>query len=233
MTPIDGDGRRLVVLTSSAATRRSLGHLAWAALEVLALRTRFEDGALVADGNVRTLAAELGVGKDTAAAAVRRLVDAGLVHHRSRRSGGRYATSAYLLDGDACHHAGLRVEGTHLGQRPSPCPPLPCPDPPDTAPKDTDTGRAPSPTKDLRSPSSDARAQPSLFELPTSTSDDRFSSTPLEPHHPHIPNAVPDPPPPQLPPRNRADALAPGVQRGVVNVAGNLNGNLNGKVDRC
>ncbi|MFN0090198.1 MAG: MarR family transcriptional regulator [Acidimicrobiales bacterium] len=96
------------------ATRRRLGPVAWAVLEVLVTAADLiEGGGVLAEINVRALASELGLSKDTVASALKRLIDGGFV----RRESARFIRSQYLIDG----RCGLR-----------PCPGLSCPYPPDT-----------------------------------------------------------------------------------------------------
>lgn len=246
--------RRLVVLASSSGTRRSLGPLPWAMLEALALRARLGVEGWVADASVRAIAAEVGVGKDAAAGALRRLVGAGLVSHASRRAGGSYADSVYVLNVGACQRAGLLLS-TNASLE-APCPPAPCPDEPVAAqpdPASPDTvlagmGEAASPNEPACRPAPISQA--TLFALP----DQPSSVPPSEPTTPNDPNSTPSNEPSYskhhplfptnpsfpLPPTDQPDALAPGVRPGGVNVAGNegrpasgLNGNLNGKGRPC
>ncbi len=79
-------------------TRRRVGPVAWAVLEVLvAASAPAEDGALVATTNVRALAGELGLSKDTVAGALSRLIGAGLVERRAERRSSRFAASVYVV----------------------------------------------------------------------------------------------------------------------------------------
>ena len=83
-------------------------------LEVLvAASTAAEDGALVATTNVRALAGELGLSKDTVAGALSRLMGAGLVERRVVRRSSRFAGSVYVVVEDV----GLVLS----------CPAWPCP----------------------------------------------------------------------------------------------------------
>lgn len=88
-----------MVTVESRALRAAIGAGGWAVLEDLLLdATRDERGPLVAVTNVRRLAANLGVSKDTAARALRRLADAGLVaRHEQRAERGTFATVAYTV----------------------------------------------------------------------------------------------------------------------------------------
>jgi DNA-binding IclR family transcriptional regulator len=77
--------------------------VAWCTLEVLAT-TPADDGgdAWIVSGSVRTLAARMGVAKNTAQRALTTLREAGLVASIQRRSGtGEFASGAYRLDVDA------------------------------------------------------------------------------------------------------------------------------------
>jgi len=86
---------RLVLGERAAEVRRSLGPTSWAALEVLT--THAPDGACVV-ASVRFVADELGVAKNTAHRALRRLVDAGLAVPTQERSvDGRFVAGAYRL----------------------------------------------------------------------------------------------------------------------------------------
>jgi DNA-binding IclR family transcriptional regulator len=92
-------GGRLVLGERAAAVRRQVGPSAWAALEVLAAAAD-EDGRAV--GSIRDISAELGLSKNAAHRAVRRLIDAGLVApEQSRSGGGRFESGIYRLDVDA------------------------------------------------------------------------------------------------------------------------------------
>jgi pyocin large subunit-like protein len=92
---VSSAGARLVLGERAAAVRRSLGPTSWAALEVLT--THAPDGACVV-ASVRFVADELGVAKNTAHRAMRRLVDAGLaVPTQDRSTDGRFAAGAYRL----------------------------------------------------------------------------------------------------------------------------------------
>jgi len=79
-------------------TRRSLGPLAWAALEALVTDAQPRDGAAVVDTSVRQLAARLGVAKNTAHRALVALRDAGLLEsQQSRSTSGQFTSGAYRL----------------------------------------------------------------------------------------------------------------------------------------
>jgi pyocin large subunit-like protein len=92
---VSSAGARLVLGERAAEVRRSLGPTSWAALEVLT--THAPDGACVV-ASVRFVADELGVAKNTAHRAMRRLVDAGLaVPTQQRSTDGRFIAGAYRL----------------------------------------------------------------------------------------------------------------------------------------
>ena len=97
--------QRLTVLPAASVVRRALAPAAWLVLEELA-RTAGHGG--VAMTNVRGLAAELGVSKDTAARALQRLIAARLVERTENRDTdtGQFGTVAYRVDLAA---AGLEV----------------------------------------------------------------------------------------------------------------------------
>lgn len=91
-------GARLVLGERAAEMRRSLGPTSWAALEVLT--THAPGGACVV-ASVRFVADELGIAKNTAHRAMRRLVDAGLaVPTQERSTDGRFIAGAYRLEID-------------------------------------------------------------------------------------------------------------------------------------
>jgi DNA-binding MarR family transcriptional regulator len=83
----------------AAPVRRDLGPLAWIVLEELALcADEAEDGELRSALGVRELACALRISKDTAARAVRRLVEARLVRRITSRSAeGRFASCHYVV----------------------------------------------------------------------------------------------------------------------------------------
>ena len=104
-------------------TRRRVGPVAWAVLEVLVeAGVPAEDGAVVASTNVRALAAVLGLSKDRVAGALSRLIGAGVVERRVVRRSSRFAGSVYVV-----------VEDVGLVPR---CPGCPCPTVSDTITSD-------------------------------------------------------------------------------------------------
>jgi len=99
MTASGHQRRHLLLLGPMAAeTRRSLGPLAWAALEALVTDAQKSDGADVVNTSVRQLAAQLGVAKNTAHRALVALRNAGFVEpDQPRSTSGRFSTGAYRL----------------------------------------------------------------------------------------------------------------------------------------
>lgn len=130
----------VLVLPSSRAASRELGPLAWRLLEELALEAQ-ANGTLATQTSVRTLAAELKVGKEAAASAIHRLVEFGVVACQPCRRAGRYAGSSYVLDIDACRRAGLVI--TSVASPDAPCPASPCPANRDTVEPCSDERDAP------------------------------------------------------------------------------------------
>ncbi|MGH9243838.1 MAG: helix-turn-helix domain-containing protein [Acidimicrobiales bacterium] len=79
----------------AAALRRTLGPVAWCALECLVERS--DDGRTV-EATVRLVAADLGVAKNTAHRALRALTHAGLVEAEQQRTeDGRFRSGRYRL----------------------------------------------------------------------------------------------------------------------------------------
>lgn len=87
---------RLVLGEGANAVRREVGPTSWAALEVL---VALGDGDARAVASVRHVADELGISKNAAHRAIRRLVDVGLVAPLQERStDGRFLVGSYRLD---------------------------------------------------------------------------------------------------------------------------------------
>jgi len=103
----------LVIDWRAAAVRRSVGALAWSILEEVGLAAAVDgDGALAAAVDARSLALYLGIGKDTAARGLSRLVDAGILRRAvNREPSGRFGRSRYVL----AMPAGLSVVATPTG----------------------------------------------------------------------------------------------------------------------
>lgn len=88
---------RLVLGEGAAAARRRLGPTSWAALEVLVDLS--DDGACRVVASVREVADQLGLSKNSAHRAIRRLVEAGLVAPTQERAAdGRFLAGAYRLE---------------------------------------------------------------------------------------------------------------------------------------
>lgn len=95
----------MIVTVTARSLWRRVGTTAWAVLLDVALDAQFDpDGRLVAATNVRRLAGHLGISKDTAARALVRLVDAGLLvrQHGRRGANGEFTPSVYELCLDRC-----------------------------------------------------------------------------------------------------------------------------------
>ena len=83
---------------SAGRLRRELGAIAWCALEVIAEQAITDGDALVARVGVRRLAGEMDVATNTAARAVRVLLDRGLLVRSQRRArSGRFERGLYEL----------------------------------------------------------------------------------------------------------------------------------------
>jgi len=124
--------------------RRQLGPAAWAALEdVLSDVTIDESGRLTARTSARRVAVGLGVSKDTAARALARLVDAGLLvrHEGARADDGTFTPGHYEALVDRLD--GVAIEPDAIRRRPRSGP------------------RAPSRSSDGQTP----HQQPALFDV--------------------------------------------------------------------
>ena len=89
--------RSIVVGATTSELRRALGPTSWVVLEELLLRSHGTD-ACVACVSVRSLAASLGLAKDTSARAIRRLRDAGVVTVAQQRTeAGIFDTGTYVI----------------------------------------------------------------------------------------------------------------------------------------
>ena len=90
--------RRLVLEADSVELRRALGPTAWVVFEELLLTSTATPSGRRASVSVRSLAAGLGLAKDTVARALSRLRRAGLVTPiQTRTSAGAFAAGTYLL----------------------------------------------------------------------------------------------------------------------------------------
>ena len=97
---VDGHGE--LAAGDERALRRLLGPLAWAVLADLALDAEPDDaGAHTVTTSARRVAGHLGVGKDTATRALRRLTALGLLERRPQVTGpaGRFGAGSYELRG--------------------------------------------------------------------------------------------------------------------------------------
>jgi DNA-binding transcriptional ArsR family regulator len=100
--------------------------MVWAVLEEVALDARPTGDHLVARTNVRRLATGLGISKDTAARALARLGDAGLVSRQNtRRQTGRFMAWSYVVRLDETSGIAVLADDS--------CPMDPRPATPDTA----------------------------------------------------------------------------------------------------
>jgi DNA-binding transcriptional ArsR family regulator len=90
----------VIVGAAAAQVRRNLGPVAWCALEVLATAPTTDGGdAWVASSSVRTLAARIGVAKNTAHRALTTLRKAGIVASiQHRDSNGEFGSCAHRLN---------------------------------------------------------------------------------------------------------------------------------------
>ena len=90
--------RRLVLTAGTVELRRRLDPSAWVVFGQLLLESTGNGDTAEASVSVRSLAAQLGLAKDTVARALNRLRQAGLVDaSQSRTAAGVYATGCYTL----------------------------------------------------------------------------------------------------------------------------------------
>lgn len=137
-------GERSLVITSTVRTlRRSVGLTAWAVLEELVLDAESTGSRLTTQTSTRAMAQRLGISKDTAAAALRRLAAIGLARRQDQRDAERgvFARSVYVIDG-------TRLDGLAILTPPTKAP---------AKPRRRDR---------LTRDAAPNEAQPSLFELP-------------------------------------------------------------------
>lgn len=171
-------GAGLLVTAGARTLCRTLGTTALVILQDLALDAEVDPlGRLFAATNVRRIGVNLGISKDTAARALARLADAGLLARQDdkRSAAGTFVASVYELRLDP--DAGISV-ATPAPFPSSSCPPSPCPLledaqaplPPVTDIAVPDPNRAERPRPRSRSGSRTARLdQPALFELSDSS----------------------------------------------------------------
>ena len=117
----------VVVGAAACELRRALGPTSWMVLEELLLHSTGPADACVARVSVRALAASLGLAKDTAGRAIRRLRDVGLVTVAQQRTdGGVFDTGTYLIavpdcitltaPARSCRPPRARVDHRHFSQ---------------------------------------------------------------------------------------------------------------------
>jgi DNA-binding transcriptional ArsR family regulator len=141
------------VFPSSRAVKRAVGLVAWAILEDIALDARIDDaGRLVSEANVRRIAANLGISKNTVTQHLATLREYSFVLREEVRdeASGRYELTRYVLDPSACierftvtpsaHNAGPsdRPGSGPAGAPPSPAAQGGAADPPRPKAQDTD-----------------------------------------------------------------------------------------------
>jgi DNA-binding transcriptional MocR family regulator len=92
--------RRTIALGPRAHELRAfVGSAAWVVLEEMMQRSTGDGDHVVAQVSIRSLAASLGLAKDTVARAVRRLRDLGVIEAEQRRSdSGVFEAGSYRLD---------------------------------------------------------------------------------------------------------------------------------------
>lgn len=94
----DSPTRAIVVFPAAAELRRAVGPTAWVVLEELLAHSTGDDGELVAVASVRSIAATVGIAKDTAARALARLRRLGLIEHtQDRATTGVFAAATYRI----------------------------------------------------------------------------------------------------------------------------------------
>jgi hypothetical protein len=91
------------VFPSSRAVKRAVGVTAWAILEDMALDADIDDqGRLVARTDVRTIADNLGINKQTVSTHLKKLREHGFVFWKQANSPEGFGSSLYVLDPSAC-----------------------------------------------------------------------------------------------------------------------------------
>ena len=96
--PAEPTRRAIVVGPRAHDLRRYVGSASWAVLEEMMQVGTGPADRLVAEVSIRSLAASLGVAKDTVARAVRRLRDLGVIEADQRRAdSGVFQTGVYRL----------------------------------------------------------------------------------------------------------------------------------------
>ncbi len=96
--PAEPTRRSIVVGPKGHELRRYVGAMSWAVLEEMMQAATGPTDRLVAEVSIRSLAASLGVSKDTITRAVRRLRDLGVVEAEQARSeSGSFRAGSYRL----------------------------------------------------------------------------------------------------------------------------------------
>ena len=124
--PAEARTRSVVVGAAASELRRTLGPTSWMVLEEL-IRSTGPADSCVACVSVRALAGSLGLAKDTAGRAIRRLRNAGLVTVAQQRTdGGVFDIGTYLIavpdcitlnaSTQSCRPPLARVERRHFSQ---------------------------------------------------------------------------------------------------------------------
>lgn len=112
MKPVDPSPVSLVIGAASLELRRALGPSAWLVFVEMLLRSTAERGERIAHVSVRSMAAALGVAKDTVARALNRLRDADLVRPAQQKNErGLFEAGSYVIDVPE----GLTVSAMELG----------------------------------------------------------------------------------------------------------------------
>lgn len=122
MSERDAATPALIVTSSAREMCRALGVTAVVVLQDVTLDAETDPAeTIVAETNVRRIAANLGISKDTAARALARLADAGLLIRSARRrdTSGTFASSTYEL------HLGPDAGVALVAQAPGPASPCP------------------------------------------------------------------------------------------------------------
>lgn len=90
---------RVVLGPAAHVLRRRVGAMAWMVLEEMLELSQHAGSGRVAAVSVRSLAASLGVAKDTVHRAVTRLCDLGVIEpHQARTASGSFSAGGYRLD---------------------------------------------------------------------------------------------------------------------------------------
>jgi DNA-binding transcriptional ArsR family regulator len=110
----------LVIIVRARELRRRVGLTAWAALEELLFEAtpHAQGGGASVKVSARVLAGRLGVSKDTAAHALRRLTSAGVVRREDHRNPtrGAFARSVYVIDIARLGESGIRRHAAELAR---------------------------------------------------------------------------------------------------------------------